>query len=77
VTTLGIRVLCIPVVVYQLRSAAKLSVCILHQTDLVSNVWILKNVAINGFAVLQLMRPEMERINAEIKDSVSIKSCSS
>lgn len=41
VTTIGIRILCLPVIVYQLRSAAKLS----------------------------LMRPEMEKINAEIKDS--------
>lgn len=41
VTTVGIRLLCAPVILYQLRSAAKLS----------------------------LMRPEMERINAEIKNS--------
>lgn len=28
VTTVGIRLLCLPVILYQLRSAAKLSVCI-------------------------------------------------
>lgn len=57
VTTVGIRLLCAPVILYQLRSAAKLSVCIQavlalsYQFLVLTAPEVISKVTVTGFSM--------------------------